>query len=226
MRPVLIERGKSVEERRRDIDEFSSGGKLNAESNVQFGEGGAGTFSDGKLNTQTNGKYNGEVLKTFVEFGAPEDILYLSKPHIGSDNLFNVVKNMRGYIIKNGGEVRFSTRLTDIKIKDGRIRSAVLSDGEEDVSHLILALGHSARDTFEMLLNRGVYIEQKEFAVGVRIEHLQRDISLSQYGKNYIYLPPADYKLVSMRANARLLPSACARADTSCPPRAKRAERS
>lgn len=197
IRPVLIERGKKVEDRRKDIDEFSATGRLNTESNVQFGEGGAGTFSDGKLNTQTNGKYNSEVLKTFVEFGAPKDILYLSKPHIGSDNLFNVVKNMREYIIKNGGEMRFSTKLCDIKNENGRIRSVVLSDGEEEVSHLVLALGHSARDTFEMLLIRGVYIEQKEFAVGVRIEHLQRDISFSQYGKNHIYLPPADYKLVS-----------------------------
>ncbi len=196
--PVLIERGKRVEERQRDIDTFFQTRVLNKESNVQFGEGGAGTFSDGKLNTQTNSPLNRLVLETFVQFGAPEDILYLSKPHIGSDNLAVVVKNMREYLIKEGADIRFGTSLKNIKSENGRIKSALLSSDEElAVSELILAIGHSARDTFEALYDSGVYMEQKEFAVGVRIEHLQSEVGLSQYGENYKYLPAADYKLVS-----------------------------
>lgn len=196
--PIVVERGKPVEERRKDIETFCSSGVLNPDSNIQFGEGGAGTFSDGKLNTQTNSPLNKEVLKTFFEFGAPKDILYLSKPHIGSDNLFSVARNMRKYILDGGGKILYSTSLSDIKIRDGRIVSAILSDGEEiPVSELVLAAGHSARDTFKMLYERGVYVEQKEFAVGVRVEHLQGDVGLAQYGEVYKSLPAADYKLVS-----------------------------
>ncbi len=201
IRPILIERGASVEERERKMNTFFSERKLDVDSNVQFGEGGAGTFSDGKLNTQTHSALNGEVLKTFVRFGAPEEILWLQKPHIGSDNLKKVVQNMRAYILKMGGEVRFHTRLSDLKIQNGVLQSAVLvsQKGEEtiDVSTLILAIGHSARDTFKMLERRGIPMKQKDFAVGVRIEHLQSEIGFSQYGKGYAKLPPADYKLVS-----------------------------
>jgi uncharacterized FAD-dependent dehydrogenase len=201
IKPVLIERGAPVEERERDINAFFQTQALNVDSNVQFGEGGAGTFSDGKLNTQTHGALNREVLKTFVRFGAPKEILWLSKPHIGSDNLKEVVKNMREYLWNNGAEVRFHTRLTDVKIQNGKLTQAVLvSNGREEelpVSAVILAIGHSARDTFEMLLSRGVPMRQKDFAVGVRIEHLQSTIGFSQYGESYTKIPAADYKLTA-----------------------------
>ncbi len=196
--PVLIERGAPVEERERDISSFFTTGKLNTQSNVQFGEGGAGTFSDGKLNTQTNNAENKEVLSLFVAFGAPEEILYLNKPHIGSDNLKKVVKNMREYILKNGGKILFHTALKDIEVKANKVVAAYLSDGNKiEVDDIVLAVGHSARDTFEMLQSKGACLQQKEFAVGVRIEHLQDKIGFSQYGKDYKLLPPADYKLVS-----------------------------
>ncbi len=200
--PIVVERGAPVDERAKKIDAFSKTGVLDTQTNVQFGEGGAGTFSDGKLNTQTHSPLNAEVLKTFVSFGAPAEIAWLNKPHIGSDYLKTVVKNMREYILEKGGEVRFHTRLEDICIKDGKLCSVTLLDkdgGREvmPVSALVLAIGHSARDTFEMLLSRGVTISQKEFSVGVRIEHLQADIGFAQYGKAYTLLPPADYKLVS-----------------------------
>ena len=195
--PIVIERGAPVEERAEKIRLFSATGELDENTNVQFGEGGAGTFSDGKLNTQTHSKWNSEVLKTFVRFGAPEEILWLNKPHIGSDNLKKVVKNMREYIVKEGGQVRFHTRLEDIQIREGKIVSATLGGEKIEVSALVLAVGHSARDTFERLLARGVKMSQKDFAVGVRIEHLQDEIGFAQYGKKYPLLPAADYKLVS-----------------------------
>jgi len=198
IKPIIVERGKPVEERRKDVEKFFASGELNENSNIQFGEGGAGTFSDGKLNTQTHSLLNVEVLKTFALFGAPQDILYLSKPHIGSDKLYFVVQNMRKYILDNGGKIFFSTALTDIKLSDGKIDGATLSDGRElPVSELVLATGHSSRDTFKMLSDRGIYLEQKEFAVGVRVEHLQKNIGLAQYGESYRLLPAADYKLVS-----------------------------
>ncbi|MBQ9728467.1 MAG: FAD-binding protein [Clostridia bacterium] len=203
IRPIVIERGERVEEREKSIRIFTDERRLNTDSNVQFGEGGAGTFSDGKLNTQTHSPLNLEVLKTFVKFGAPEEILWLSKPHVGSDKLKTVVKNMREYIFREGGEVRFSTKLTDLVVKDGAVTAAVITDlktGEEQtlpVSALVLAVGHSARDTFQTLLSRGVSMRQKDFAVGVRIEHLQSKIGLSQYGEAYKKLPAAEYKLVS-----------------------------
>ena len=199
--PLVIEQGGSVEEREKDVQTFIQTKTLNPQSNVQFGEGGAGTFSDGKLNTQTHSAFNKEVLKTFVRFGAPEEILWLNKPHIGSDNLKKVVKNMREYILANGGAVCFHTRLTDIKIKDRALKSITLktAEGEKEmeVSALVLAIGHSARDTFEMLRSKGVFMSAKDFAVGVRIEHLQSLIGFSQYGASYTRLPAADYKLVS-----------------------------
>ena len=214
IKPILIERGGSVEEREQKINAFFTTKLLDTQTNIQFGEGGAGTFSDGKLNTQTHSPLNKEVLSTFVRFGAPEEILYLSKPHIGSDNLKKVVKNMREYILEQGGEVHFNTRLEDIIIQDGKLTHAIISKlnaytvggntqkmafspDKIPVSALILAIGHSARDTFEKLLSKGVAMHAKNFAVGVRIEHLQSKIGMSQYGKAYAQLPPADYKLVS-----------------------------
>lgn len=197
IKPVLIERGKPVEERMKDVAAFSSGGKLNGESNIQFGEGGAGTFSDGKLNTQTNSPFNREVLDTFVRFGAPEEIAYLGKPHIGSDHLKSIVANMRKYLIEQGGEVRFCSKLDGIETVNGKIRAVKINGVREETDELVLAVGHSARDTFELLLEAGLPVEQKEFAVGVRIEHLQSSVGKAQYGSGYAALPPADYKLVS-----------------------------
>lgn len=200
IRPILLERGRPVEERERDILEFQKTGVLNTQSNVQFGEGGAGAFSDGKLNTQTNSPLNREVLDGFVKFGAPAEVGYLGKPHVGSDNLKKVVANMREYIVCNGGEVRFSAQLTDFEAKNGKLSAVYVNGVREEADMLVLAVGHSARDTFEMLLSKGVQMEQKEFAAGVRIEHLQSEISRAQYGAGYAALPPADYKLVSHAA--------------------------
>ncbi len=205
--PILIERGAPVEEREGDIHRFFTERVLNTQSNIQFGEGGAGTFSDGKLNTQTHSPLNKEVLETFARFGAPKEILYLAKPHIGSDNLKKVVKAMRGYILSKGGKVLFHTRLDDFTVKEGRVDEAIVTrldpfTGKEiedciPVSAIILAIGHSARDTFVTLERKGLPMRAKDFAVGVRIEHLQKDIGLAQYGKGYSLLPAADYKLVS-----------------------------
>ncbi|MBQ8352874.1 MAG: FAD-dependent monooxygenase [Clostridia bacterium] len=200
---IVVERGPCVEERAKKIERFCLERVLDLNGNVQFGEGGAGTFSDGKLNTQTHSPYNREVLETFVRFGAPQEILWLQKPHIGSDNLKKVVRNMREYLINHGGQARFDSLLTDVSIQDGQLRWAAVKDLKSGVeeriepSVLVLAIGHSARDTFEMLLARGVTMRQKDFAVGVRIEHLQSAIGLAQYGKAYTQLPAADYKLVS-----------------------------
>ena len=196
-RPVLFERGKRVEERAQDVAAFFRTGVLDPHSNVQFGEGGAGAFSDGKLNTQTNDRRNREVLDAFVRFGAPAEVGYLGKPHVGSDRLQKVVANIRNYILEKGGEIRYSEMLTDIRIADGRIRSVATTRGTYPCERLVLAVGHSARDTFGMLLSRGFVMEQKEFAVGVRIEHLQAAIGRAQYGAGYAGLPAADYKLVS-----------------------------
>lgn len=209
--PILIERGGCVEEREQCIDRFIEYKTLDVNTNVQFGEGGAGTFSDGKLNTQTHSPLNREVLQTFVRFGAPKEIAWLAKPHIGSDRLKTVVKNMRAYILAQGGQVHFHTRLEDIYFRDGRVEEVVIRHLNADtvcpnsdfaveklpVSSVVLAIGHSARDTFEMLLKNGVTMRQKDFAVGVRIEHLQSNIGQAQYGKAYMQLPAADYKLVS-----------------------------
>ena len=218
IKPVLIERGAPVEEREKIIQRFFETKLLDTQTNIQFGEGGAGTFSDGKLNTQTHSALNREVLELFVRFGAPKEILYLSKPHVGSDHLKQVVKNMREYIVAQGGQVHFYTQLQDIEIENGRVQSVTLcrknpqgggtvrdqSQSDHDftyekipVSAVVLAIGHSARDTFEMLLKRGVAMRQKDFAVGVRIEHLQSEIGKAQYGDAYTQLPAADYKLVS-----------------------------
>ena len=196
--PLLIERGKPVEERVKDVETFFRTGVLDPDSNVQFGEGGAGTFSDGKLNTQTNHPLNREVLETFVEFGAPPETEYLNKPHIGSDNLRRVVAELRAYLLNNGGQIRYGCALTGVRTEEGRLKAVIVNGGEEIAAdELVLAIGHSARDTFETLCGLGVPMEQKEFAVGVRVEHLQSAIGRAQYGSGYAALPPADYKLVS-----------------------------
>ncbi len=198
LRPVILERGAPVEDRQRDIQQFFDTGVLDTQSNVQFGEGGAGTFSDGKLNTQTNNKENFEVLLLFTAFGAPKEILYLSKPHVGSDNLQRVVKNIREYIIRQGGQFYFHTTVEDVTVIDNKATSLLLNSGEKmDVDDVVFAVGHSARDTFQMLERKGTCLQCKDFAVGVRIEQLQAKIGLSQYGESYQLLPPADYKLVS-----------------------------
>ena len=197
MQPVLLERGKPVEERAEDISRFFLTGVLDVNSNVQFGEGGAGTFSDGKLYTQTNSPFHREILETFVEFGAPEEIAYLGRPHIGSDKLRLVVANMRRYILEHGGEIRYQAKLEDVRIEGGALKEICVNGAWEEAKLLVLAVGHSARDTFEMLLSRGFQMEGKDFAVGVRIEHLQARIGRAQYGEGYAALPAADYKLVS-----------------------------
>ncbi len=201
LRPTVLERGGDVEERAAQNEVFFRTGKLDEETNVQFGEGGAGTFSDGKLNTQTHTPLNRKVLEMFVRFGAPEEISYLSKPHIGSDNLQKIVKRMREYIAARGGRVCFHTRLDGLRMKDGAVCEALVTASGEGAAFpcdaLVLAIGHSSRDTFAMLAEQGFAMEQREFAVGARIEHLQAKIDLAQYGMPRGVLPPADYKLVS-----------------------------
>lgn len=202
-KPVIIERGQAVEERRAACLKFFGGGALDTESNVQFGEGGAGAFSDGKLNTRTKDGFNRDVLEGFVRFGAPEDVLYLNKPHVGSDRLYGVLQNMRAYVIKNGGSYLFDTKLVGINVSAGGLKSLVLQNvktggqSEMRTDAAVLAVGHSARDTYEMLNSSGVYMEPRDFAVGVRIEHLSSAISAAQYGESAKYLPAADYQLVS-----------------------------
>ena len=203
-KPIVIERGAPVDERQRAVQKFWKTGELSPITNVQFGEGGAGTFSDGKLMTGIKKDlFTAKVLQEFALAGAPSEILYLAKPHIGTDNLLIMTANIRDKIVSLGGEYRFYEQLADVKISQQKLQAAVIkkNDGtyyEIDCNHLILALGHSARDTFQMLYDRGVLMEQKPFAVGVRIEHLQSDINLAQYGIKYCcspYLGAADYKL-------------------------------
>ena len=199
--PILVERGKSVEERTRDVAAMQARGVLDPDSNVQFGEGGAGAFSDGKLTTGTKSPYIRTVLQTFVDHGAPEDILCLSKPHIGTDKLKAVVAGLRREIIRLGGTVLFETRATELIVRGNRIEGVkVLHRGEERellTDSVLLAIGHSARDTMQRLFNQGVMMVQKPFAMGVRIEHPQSLISQSQYGKAWQHpaLGAADYKL-------------------------------
>ncbi len=205
--PLLLERGESVEKRREAVDLFWNGGTLKPDCNVQFGEGGAGTFSDGKLNTLVKDPLmrNRKVLELFVEFGADPSILYVNKPHIGTDVLSGIVKGMREEIINLGGEVRFNSRVTDFIVKDGRMQGIVVDEKEEIPTEiLVLAIGHSARDTFEVLNKRGIPMEVKAFAVGLRIQHPQESINRSQYGTgNHPILGPADYKLTHQCTNGR-----------------------
>ena len=201
-KPLVIERGEDVDKRTETVSKFWNGGELNLESNVQFGEGGAGTFSDGKLTTRIKDKKFDYVLKELVNAGAPEEIVYEGKPHVGTDILKDVVKNIRNNIIALGGEVRFSSKLEYINSKDGKIKSVIVNGEEIPCEALVLALGHSSRDTYEMLKNIGVFMEPKAFAVGVRIEHPQEMINVSQYGKyhNHPRLKAADYRLTYQSA--------------------------
>ncbi len=196
-KPLIIERGEKVEYRTKTINKFWTRAVLNTESNVQFGEGGAGTFSDGKLTTRIKDTRCDYVLEEFVKAGAPEEILYIGKPHIGTDILKEVVKNIRESIIKLGGEVRFNSKFEDVLIKDKKVKSIIVNGEEIPCENLILALGHSSRDTYEMLYKKGVFMSSKSFAVGARIEHPQDMINENQYGKyaSHPRLKAADYKL-------------------------------
>ena len=205
-----------MEKRTEAVKNFWEKGTLSADCNVQFGEGGAGTFSDGKLNTLVKDKSgrNRAVLEIFAKAGAGDEICYMNKPHIGTDVLVHVVKNIRDEIISLGGEVRFHTRLTDICMKEGRLRGIkVINDEKEymiDTEVLVLAVGHSARDTFEMLYQKSMNMEAKPFAIGVRIEHPQKMINISQYGiESDERLPAADYKLTYTTAGGRSVYTFC-----------------
>ena len=213
-RPIILERGKAVRER--TVDTFGLWRKrvLNPESNVQFGEGGAGTFSDGKLYSQISDKlhHGRKVLTEFVKAGAPEEILYVSKPHIGTFRLVSMVENMRETIESLGGEIRFSQRVEDVLIEDGQLRGVTLADGGElRADHVVFAVGHSARDTFAMLHERGVFMEAKPFSIGFRIEHPQSLIDRARFGPQagHEILGAADYKLVHHCRNGRSVYSFC-----------------
>ena len=211
-KPLILERGKAVRERTKDTWRLWRQSVLNPESNVQFGEGGAGTFSDGKLYSQIKDpRYLGrKVLEEFVKAGAPEEILYVSHPHIGTFRLVGMVEKMRETITSLGGEIRFESRVDDIEIENGKVCGVVLKSGERIATdHLVLAVGHSARDTFEMIAKRGVHIEAKPFSIGFRIEHPQSLIDAARYGRNTALLGAADYKLVHHAANGRSVYSFC-----------------
>lgn len=212
-RPILLERGEDVDTRKQHVEEFWKGGKLLPHSNVQFGEGGAGTFSDGKLNTLVKDKSgrNLEVLRTFVKYGAKESILYEAKPHIGTDVLSDVVKKMRQAIINMGGEVRFQSCVTDIGIQNGQVVNVTVNQRETiPCSRLVLAIGHSARDTFSFLYEKGLPMEAKSFAVGFRVEHPQEQINKSQYGiANPGTLGAAPYKVTAKTTSGRGVYSFC-----------------
>jgi uncharacterized FAD-dependent dehydrogenase len=213
-KPIILERGKAVRERTKDTFGFWRKQALNPESNVQFGEGGAGTFSDGKLYSQVKDRkhYGRKVLHEFVAAGAPEEIMYVSKPHIGTFKLVNMVEKMRETIIKLGGEFRFSTRVEKLDLENNKIKGLHLSDGEYlSCDHVVLAIGHSARDTFTALYEQGVYIEAKPFSIGFRIEHEQSMIDTSRFGDNAgnEILGAADYKLVHHCKDGRTVYSFC-----------------
>ncbi len=213
-RPIVLERGKAVRERTRDTFGLWRQAVLDPESNVQFGEGGAGTFSDGKLWSQIKDPhyYGRKVLEEFVLAGAPEEILYVSKPHIGTFRLVSMIEKMRATIESLGGEIRFGARVENVRIVDGRMQGLVLKDGEElPCEHVVLAIGHSARDTFEMLHARGVYLEAKPFSIGFRIEHPQPLIDHARFGAfaGHPLLGAADYRLVHHARNGRGVYSFC-----------------
>ncbi len=215
LKPLVIERGGDVDERTKSVNSFWTNRTLDTESNVQFGEGGAGTFSDGKLTTGIKDSRCREVFLQFAHFGAPPEILYSATPHIGTDKLKTVVKNLREEVIRLGGEVRFNTKLTDIIIANGAVQGITYEtrDGSIDIETdaLILAVGHSARDTFELIYKKNFEIMQKPFSVGTRIEHPQEYINKAQYGKFYNspYLPNADYKLAAHLEHSRGLYTFC-----------------
>lgn len=196
---IVLERGNDADTRAKEVESFRSGGRLNPESNVQFGEGGAGTFSDGKLTTGVNDERTAYVLEQFASHGAPYEIIYRAKPHVGTDKLVDMVKSFRSDIISHNGEVRFATRLTGVVTEKDRVIAVKAADknGEYEIETdtLVLACGHSARDTFEMIRSLGADMERKVFAIGARIEHSQELVNRAQYGDMYKFLPPADYKL-------------------------------
>ena len=213
LKPTIIEQGKSVDERERDVYTFFKTGKLNRYSNVQFGEGGAGTFSDGKLNTNTNNFRMQKVYDELIKAGAEKRIAYMSKPHVGTDKLIDIMKNIRKKIEGLGGEYRFENKLTSLKYENNKITGVVIQDVSEkggdrtyelETDIVILAIGHSSRDTFYMLNERDVHMERKIFSVGVRIEHRQEMINHSQYGAKFAdRLPAAEYKLSAKASNGR-----------------------
>ena len=213
LKPIILERGKPVEQRLKDVEEFWRSGVLNTESNVQFGEGGAGTFSDGKLNTLIKDKYgrNKEVLKVFVEHGAPEKIIYDQKPHIGTDILMNVVRSMRNRMIAWGAEIHYETKMTEILHQQNKICGVKTNDGNIfQTDTVVLAIGHSARDTFKMCYEQQISMEAKSFAVGFRVEHPQNLINVRQYGEEYPdCLPTAAYKVTAKSDNGRGVYSFC-----------------
>ena len=211
--PIIIERGQDVDNRIKDVKKFWEEGVLNPNSNVQFGEGGAGAFSDGKLNTLVKDENNRgrKVFETFIKCGAPKDILYSYKPHIGTDVLVDVVKNMRKDIENMGGTFLYNTCLTNIQIEDNKVKSIEVNNSEIiECDVLVLAIGHSARDTFNVIYNLGLEMTSKPFAVGIRVQHLQSDIDMAQFGKKYKdILSPATYKLTYRASNNRGVYSFC-----------------
>ena len=213
-KPIVLERGKAVRERTKDTWGLWRKRELQPESNVQFGEGGAGTFSDGKLYSQVKDPkhYGRKVLTEFVKAGAPEEIMYVSKPHIGTFRLVKMIEEMRANIIELGGEIRFQQKVTDFDIQDGEVRGLTINDQERiEADHVVLAVGHSARDTFQLVYDKGIYVEAKPFSVGFRIEHPQSIIDKARFGPNAgnKILGAADYKLVHHAKNDRSVYSFC-----------------
>ncbi|WP_300408807.1 FAD-dependent protein [Lagierella sp.] len=203
--PIVIERGQDVDQRTKTVDEFWENGNLNTNSNVQFGEGGAGAFSDGKLTCRSQDPMIREVLKVFIEHGAPEEIGILQKPHIGTDILKEVIKSIRKEIISLGGQVHFNTTMEDIVLEDGKVKKLITNRGEIEADSVFLALGHSSRDSFQTLHKKGLSMESKPFAVGFRIEHPQQLINRAQYGENYDNkrLPQGEYQLTYRSTSGR-----------------------
>ena len=211
-KPLIIERGENIENRIKTVEKFWKTGILNPNSNVQFGAGGAGTFSDGKLNTTAKDKMNRnkEVLKIFTQNGAPKEIMYINKPHIGTDLLRNVIQNLINEIIKMGGQIKYQTCLTNVNIENNKLISIEINHNKIiNCNNLILAIGHSSRDTFEMLLKNKLNITSKPFAIGIRIQHTQKMIDKAQYGNTNLNLPPAAYKLTYQTKEKRGVYSFC-----------------
>jgi len=187
VKPIIVEQGRKVEERMKDVEEFIKNGKLNPLSNVQFGEGGAGTFSDGKLTTNLHNPLCKKVIETFIKFGAPSEIGYINKPHIGTDNLVKILQNIRNYLLDNGAEIQFQEKVKDLEIEKGKIKGIICESGKKiKANTVVLAIGHSARDMFETLYNKKINMQRKNFSVGLRIEQKQDMLNKSQYGENFL----------------------------------------
>ncbi|MDR3186631.1 MAG: hypothetical protein LBU04_07565 [Christensenellaceae bacterium] len=208
-KPIIFERGAEIDTRIKDVELFESIRKLNPESNIQFGEGGAGTFSDGKLNTGLSDSLTAVVIGEFIRFGAPIDIGFIRNPHIGTDFLRNIVKNIRAFIISRGGEIRFNSKVLDLQTKNKCLLGLNVNGNIEEFDKVIFAIGHSARDTYSMLYERNIAMETKPFSMGVRIEHEQRQINKAQYGDTIPSIPPADYKLSANISNKRSIYTFC-----------------